>query len=152
MMDQNLFKKENIFTNKSFKDRKEVLEFLAAELFDRGKVETGFKDALLQREKNHPTGLSVGEINVAIPHADSIYVKESEVLLCTLKHPLNFQRMDDPNKEIDVSIIFLLAINSSEDHLVTLQKIISLIQDHSRLQKILNESDKNKINEILTIL
>ena len=87
---------------------------------------------------------------MAIPHADSVYVKESEILLCTLKNPIPFKRMDMPDEEVEVSIVILLAINSPDDHIEILQKIISLIQNQDILKKIFNESDNDKISEILS--
>ncbi|GLI20207.1 PTS glucitol transporter subunit III [Tepidanaerobacter syntrophicus] len=149
-MEQNLIKKDNIFTKKLFKDKESVLEFFSEILVKNGKVSDEFKEALLEREKNYPTGLLVGDINVAIPHADSVYVKESEILLCTLKNPIPFKRMDMPDEEVEVSIVILLAINSPDDHIEILQKIISLIQNQDILKKIFNESDNDKISEILS--
>ncbi len=82
------------------------------------------KKALLEREEEFPTGLQIGDINVAVPHADHIYVKESEIILCTLENPVEFQRMDNPEKEVKVSIIILMAINNPDTHIEVLQKNI----------------------------
>lgn len=148
-MEQNLFKEDNIFIKKSFKDKENALKYFSKELTNKGKVLDGFEDALLEREKSYPTGLFIGDVNVAIPHADCTYVKESEILLCTLENPISFQRMDQPDEEVEVSIIILLAIDSPDGHIKVLQKIISLIQDQTILKEILNETDKGKISDIL---
>ncbi len=147
-MEQNILKEENVFIKKNFKNKEEALSFFSDDLINRGKVSNDFKKALLKREEEFPTGLQIGHINVAVPHADHIYVKESEILLCTLENPVSFQRMDNPEEEVKVSIIILMAINNPDAHIKGLQKIFSLIQDQSILKRVFAEEDKIKISEI----
>ncbi len=149
-MEQKFLKEDNIFIKKSFKDKKEALEFFSDNLMDRGKILDGFKEALLEREENYPTGLLVGDINLAIPHADHIYVKESEILLCTLENPILFQRMDKPEEVVEVSIIILLAISDPNAHIKVLQRLFSLIQDQTILKEIISEDDESKISEVFS--
>ena len=148
-MEQKLFKKDNIFIQESFKDNESALIFLSEQLRCKGKVLDGFEEALLEREENYPTGLLVGDINVAIPHVDHKYVKESEILLCTLENPIPFRRMDMPDEEVEVSIIILLAIDSPDGHLEILRKIDKFVQNQEVLRKMFKEKDKDKVSEIL---
>lgn len=148
-MGEEFFKKENIFIQESFQDYESALTFLSEYLRSKGKVEDGFKKALLEREENYPTGLLVGDINVAIPHVDHQYVKESEVLLCTLEEPIPFRRMDLPEEEVDVSVIILLAIDSPDGHLGMLKQIIGFVQNQEVLKKMIKEKDKDSVSKIL---
>lgn len=147
-MKQDILKEENVFIKKSFKNREEALEFFSDHLLNKGKVSSDFKKALLKREEEFPTGLQIDNINVAVPHADHIYVRESEILLCTLENPILFQRMDNPDEGVKVSIIILMAINNPDAHIEVLKKIFSLIQDQLILKRVFAENSKKKISEI----
>lgn len=148
-MINNLVTESNVFTQKKFHDRDEALHFFSNYLLEKNIVTDEFEKALLERENSYPTGLLVGDINVAIPHAKSEYVNESSIVLCTLEDKISFFRMDDPDEEVPVSILILLAINEPEEQLETLQKIIGLIQDQKTMELIYYEKDPDKIVKLI---
>ena len=72
---------------------KEVIKQMASALEEEGYVKDTFADAIVKRESIYPTGLPVGEINVAIPHTDPEHVNNAAVCLGILDKPVTFNVM-----------------------------------------------------------
>jgi len=125
------FSENQIFTNLSFKNSKEALDFLAEQLIQQGCVEKGYKQAIIEREKEYPTGLSSPGVNIAIPHADYQLVKKATVIVGILKDPVVFHSMEDVEKQLDVQIIMMMAIDEPHGQLNMLQKVVSIIQNEN---------------------
>ena len=68
-----------IFLNLKAADNKEVLQIMGDAMIQEGYGEEGFTEALLEREKDYPTGLDVDGIGVAIPHTDAEHVKKEGI-------------------------------------------------------------------------
>lgn len=130
---------------------KEVLEQMAEALYEEGYVKETFSDAIYQRELAFPTGLPMGEVNVAIPHTDPEHVNKAGFCLGILENPVTFNVMGSDSEKIDVSVVFMLAIKRKEDQLENLQKLITICQDQEML-KVLLTKDIDKINEVMTAL
>lgn len=129
--------KNLVFPNKKFKNDHDALSFLAIEVEKAGYARSTYKDAVIEREKIFPTGLPTGEINVAIPHADSEHVLTSTLAIMTLKEPVDFHNMGEPRSTLPVSIIIMMAIAEPKGQLSMLQKIMGIIQDSQHLKKIM---------------
>lgn len=130
---------------------KEVLEQMATALQEEGYVKESFSDAIVQREIAFPTGLPMGEVNVAIPHTDPEHVNKAGFCLGILDKPVTFNVMGAEGETVDVSILFMLAIKRKEDQLENLQKLIAICQDQEML-KVLQTKNIDKINEVMTAL
>ena len=134
-----------------FNTNEEVLSFMADFLYKEGIVKDSFKEAIIKREKSFSTGLNIGVYGVAIPHTDVEHVNESSIGILTLQNPVTFKQMGD-NLDVPVSIVCMLALKESHDHLEMLQKLMNLFQDENIIQKIINltdsEDNKDKILEI----
>ena len=53
----------------------------------------------MKRESVYPTGLPVGEINVAIPHTDPEHVNNAAICLGILEKPVTFNVMGMEEKQ-----------------------------------------------------
>ena len=106
----------------------EAIKQCALELQAHDLVEPSFMDACIAREKEFPTGLET-ELGVAIPHTGAEHVKENAICILRLKKPVKFCRMDDPDLETDVFVVFNLAICDAQQQLSTLRAIVRLVQD-----------------------
>ncbi|MDD3186287.1 MAG: PTS sugar transporter subunit IIA [Anaerostipes sp.] len=125
-----------------------VLDEMAGTLFCEGYVTDGFRDAIIEREKNFPTGLPTGDINVAIPHASPEFVKEPAICLGVLDQPVEFEVMGMEGEKVQVSVLFMLAIKKKEEQLGLLQKLIATCQNQEILS-VLKTGDAEKIDEVL---
>ena len=85
-----------------------------------------YLDSIIDREKIFPTGLKIGNINIAIPHTDHKYSNIEGIVLSTLKSPLIFKRMDDPDKDVSVDIIIHLFFNTGDKKVEVLPKILQM--------------------------
>lgn len=146
---EKMLSKELIFLQQEFSCKEAVLSFLAKKLTDLNFVETSYEEAILKREEAYPTGLYLGELNVAVPHADNHLVKSSKLVVCSLKSAVPFKRMDKPDEEIAVKMVMMLAFSEPHGHLEVLQKIMGLIQNKEVMQNISKEDSVDAIYKIL---
>jgi len=134
-----------ILTNLDASNKEEVFKALHEELYKNGNVKESFYNGLVKRENEYPTGLALSNYNVAIPHTDAQHIINSCIAVATLKNPVQFQCMEDESISIDVSVVFMLAMGDAHGHIEMLQKLVSLIQNDSFLENVVNSKDKNEI-------
>jgi len=115
-----------------------IIRQLAA-LFDREDfVHETFLEAVLKREKEMPTGLITIAGGIAIPHTDAEHVKRSAVAIARLNKPVKFHNMANPAEQVDVNIVFLLAIAQKELVNPFLGKMAELLQNETAFRKLLS--------------
>lgn len=127
-----LFDKKVILFDQSAFSNTDALTQLANHLHDAGVVTAEYKDAILKREASFPTGLMTQTIGVAIPHCDPDKVVEPQIGFMRLKEPVTFHQMGD-NAEIQVKVLFMLALKKSDDQLTMLQKLMALFQNQEAM-------------------
>ena len=111
------------------KTNEEVIRLLADRLHTLGYVKDSYADAVVKREQSMPTGLPLErEDNVAVPHTDPEHVLKAAIAMATLKTPVDFANMEDPDETVAVGTVFLLAINDKDKQIETLQSIMGAIQ------------------------
>ena len=69
-IDTSLLKPELVFFDFEADDRFDFFKKLGEKLKEGGYVKDSWLDAILEREKNYPTGLECTSISVALPHVD----------------------------------------------------------------------------------
>lgn len=143
-----LFNEELIVLNLEAKDDKDAIKQLANRLFEAGFVKESFIEAIIEREVNYPTGLSSGDMGVAIPHTDSIHVNKAALAIGILKKPVKFQMMGMPEKSVYVSLVFMMAIDAPNKHLEMLKTLMNIFQQHDLLTKLKNA---RKLEEVANI-
>jgi PTS system galactitol-specific IIA component len=153
MIFKEMVREELIFVQKNFKKNSDVIKFLSEELREKTFVKKSFCDAVLEREKKYPTGLYLGKINVAIPHADIKYVNKPGMAVATLQKPISFRKMDDPTLSIPVHIVFLLVVKDPKNYLNFLSVLTKSFNNEYLLQRIYNENNSKKvIKELKNVL
>lgn len=130
-------------------DYEGVMQHLGATLIKEGYAKKSYVEALISREKEYPTGLNVDGFGVAIPHTDIQHVIRGGIAIGILKNPVTFIQMGSDDEEVDVQIIFMLAVANPNEHIENLQKIITIIQDKEILIKLSKVSDSKEIIEII---
>ncbi|TXH37811.1 MAG: PTS sugar transporter subunit IIA [Rhodospirillaceae bacterium] len=127
----------------------EVIALLGNKLAEQGLVADTYVEAVIARESDMPTGLPLGEINVAVPHTDPEHVIAPTVAVATLTRPVPFGNMEDPDEKLPVSIVFLLALKEKDKQIEMLQAIVGLIQNGSLLEEMTAAADKEDILALL---
>lgn len=133
-----LFRPENIQLNVSLSKAEDVIQLLARTLADNGYVADGYAKACTEREQLYPTGLQLESTGVALPHADAQYVKHSAIAVATLREPVAFRQMGDPETEVAVRVVFLLAPLKGEEQLAFLEGLIAFIPQRDQLEHLLS--------------
>jgi PTS system galactitol-specific IIA component len=118
-------------------------------LYENGFVKESYLEAIKKREKNFPTGLQLNRYNVAIPHTDPEHVVKPAIAIATLKNPVIFKNMANPLEDVEVSLVFMIALNESHSQVEMLQQLIQLIQNDVLLEKIIREDGGDEIIEII---
>ncbi|SHI14034.1 PTS sugar transporter subunit IIA [Sporanaerobacter acetigenes] len=145
-----LLKEELIFIDVEAKDRGEAIEKIAKELYRREYVKESYINAILDREKVFPTGLPTEKVGIAIPHTDAIHVNKSAMAIGVLKNPVIFQMMGMPEENVNVNIIFMMALNEPKGQIEMLQKLMSIFQNKSLLLKMRQAKTKEEIMKVFS--
>jgi len=145
---ESLIQENRIEVNYFAKNQFEAIEMAAKPLKEQGYVSEGFVGAVMEREKNFPTGLPTS-VGVALPHTEADYVVNEGISILTLEKPIIFSGMGNPKEEVPVEIIFLLAINNPVKQINVLQTIVTIIQDEKVLQKIKGAENSKTIYNLI---
>ncbi len=138
-----------VLTEIEVQDSYEAIEILGNVLFKEGYVKDTFVNAVIEREKDYPTGIQGIGLNIAIPHTDNSHVLNPGIAVGVLKENVSFKKMDDPDEEIDTKIIFLLAIKTPEFHLEALRGIMDMIQKVELMEAICSCKNSKEIINII---
>ncbi len=112
-----------------------IIAHLATYLVNHGWVKNGFVNAILDREQEYPTGLSTGNMAAAIPHTDAAFVLKSAMVVAVLKKPVIFKNMADPDEELLVRTVFLLAIKEPAFQVAWLKKLMAYLVNPRQCKK-----------------
>ena len=141
--------KELIFLDIEAKDKQEVISRLADALFAAGKVRDTYKQAVLAREEVDPTGLPLGEYNIAMPHTFAEHVIEPVIAVARLKKPVDFLEMGTADVHLPVSLVMMMAISNPQEQVGLLRRILRLLSDEETLQTVMASADTEEMYQAL---
>lgn len=127
----------------------EVISELAKRLERLGKVRPTYLDAVLQRERQMPTGLATKLGGVAIPHTDTEHIKQSAIAVAVLQDPVPFKNMAAPTDDVLVDLVFLLAIAEPKAVTPVLARLGAVLQDPIQLEHIRNQAQPVELVQLL---
>lgn len=116
-------------------NKEEALKLLANEFIKSGVAKDSFYDGLITREKSYPTGLTLNNMCVAIPHTDIEHVNETQIGFMNLDTPVEFIEMGTDDKKIQVTCMFMLALKEAHQQLEMLQKLMDVFQNDELMKK-----------------
>ena len=137
-----------IFPQVGVSSSKEVIELLGNALINNGFAKEGFIKEVLRREKRYPTGMST-EIPIAIPHTGPEFTIKRGIAIATLKFPVKFREMSDPNKLLDVKIVLIPVLTGKEEDGREFYEILEKLKDRKLAEEILELNSQEKIQRIL---
>ncbi|MBQ9425368.1 MAG: PTS sugar transporter subunit IIA [Erysipelotrichaceae bacterium] len=115
--------------------RDEALKMLADEFIKAGVAKETFYEGLITREANFPTGLSLNNMCVAIPHTDIEHVNRTQVGFMSLDEPVEFIEMGTDDKVIPVKMMFMLALKEAHQQLDMLMKLMDAFQNDELIDR-----------------
>lgn len=145
-----LLNKELILLDVVANDKIELLTKLSSLLKEKGYVKNSYQNAVIEREKIFPTGLITEGGGVAIPHTDAEHVEKSTIVFAKLKKPVIFKEMGNNENDVNVEIVFMLAISNPSEQVPTLSKLMSILTNKLILTKIKDSANTSEIIDILT--
>ena len=140
---------ECVITHMKAKSKEDALHQLYEVLLKNGKVKTSFYDAVLERERDYPTGLELEEYNAAIPHVVPAHVEHSAMGIAVLDTPVTFQRMDDDEATVDVNVIFNIALDVNGKQIDILQEIMAILADKDVMGQLVKADTPQDVMNIL---
>ena len=126
----------------------EVIRILSESLYEADMVKEGFAEAVVERERNYPTGLPTAEMAIAIPHADPNYVIRGALSVAKLKQPVIFQQMGEPEKEIAVNLVILMAVSDPTSQLPMISNVINMFSNSEIIENIKHSDDPKQLYQI----
>lgn len=127
----------------------EVERNFAAVFVEAGVGKPNYPDAIVEREKEYPTGLPAAAFDIAIPHTYAEYVNEEAMGIAILEQPVEFKQMGSPEITLYPQILFMLAIINPKNQIKTLQNIVKIVQSGDLLQQVKNAKTAEEVFDIL---
>lgn len=129
---------------------KEALKYMGDFLVLQGIVEKNFPEKVMEREMALPTGLPLKPYGVAIPHTDPEYIIQRQLLVAPLNRPVVFAQMGDPDQQVKVSFVFMLAIPDSGEHLKLMRQLFTCFEDDQFNQELADwDGKKSSLKRLL---
>jgi len=122
------------------KDAKEVIELLAGKMHAQGLVTAEYGTQTWAREMDHPTGLPTKPFCIAFPHADAEGVNHSALGVAVMHQPVKFQNMADPDEDLDVMLVFMLANRDPQEQVQTLRNLAVLFGQPEKLTELRDQT------------
>lgn len=122
-----------VFLQQETEHRYQVIEQLARALYEKGYVEKEYGIHAVMREKMSATNIGAG---IAIPHANSKYIKQSAIAIATLKEPIEWGTEK-------VSLVFMLAVKHEDQNMVKqlFSELSYLSEQPALIQKLTEEKN-----------
>lgn len=139
---------------KDFKDKESAFSNIANTLLERGLVNDEYLNALKEREKEFPTGIDLSVLgadlpNVAIPHTESNYCKDTKVILVKLKNEIDFRNMMDPSKELKVGYLFMILNESGGEQANILANLMEFVTNKENMDKLQKASTVEELFKVV---
>lgn len=142
--------KKLILTECKAATREDVFRTVGGLLIEEGYCRESYIQALIDREKEYPTGLDINGVGVAIPHTDVSHVIRSTTAIAILKKPVVFEVMGgDEGENVDVSVVVAMAIRDAAAHLDQVKELLKILQDDNVLRKMMSAKSEEEVIHII---
>ncbi len=128
----------------------DVILKLADALYDQGFVSDVYGGQTCLREEIHPTGLPTKPFCIAFPHADCDGVIESALGVAILKNPVLFKNMAEPDEDLGVELVIMLANADPAEQIQSLKNLARLFGQGEKLQALKDQSSAKDVVKWLT--
>lgn len=145
-----LFRPELCFSSLDLPDADAVLDLLADALQEQGLVHPSFAGAVRQREATSPTGLPLARRKVAVPHADPEHVIAPAVAAATLARPVLFGEMGNPDSQLEIEVVLMLALRDRESVQRELVRLVETFQDPDFVDRVHAAPDPHRLFELIS--
>ena len=145
MQFSDLVRPEGIIANLAADTREAALRAMATRLVDERYCKASFVEAILARERAHPSGLPMAGHKIAIPHTDAEHVERSTILFARLNRPVEFRSMGDPDEKLEIQMISMFALKEKPRIGDLLETLLSVYQHNEVLDRLLHAPDAREM-------
>ena len=139
-IDTDLLKPELVFFDFDASDRFDFFNKLGEKLREGGYVKDCWLDAILEREKNYPTGLACPGASVALPHVDPENLLKPYIAIIKPKAPIEFDGMADTGLVNAELIVNLGLMAHEEGQVAVLQAFLGIFVDEASSAEIMSQT------------
>ena len=152
----NLIEKDLIF-KEDFVSLDQAFKCLSKIFLERGLVKQGYLEALMEREKNYPTGidLTAGSQefpNIAIPHTESMYCNATKVIVIKLERDIVSKDMMNPDKDLNVKYLFMILNKDGGEQSNILAKIMEFATNKENISMLAASDSLDSIYDVVNKL
>ncbi|HWQ78646.1 MAG TPA: PTS sugar transporter subunit IIA [Anaerovoracaceae bacterium] len=137
-----------VLTDCDAESDEEVITLLSELARDRNYVNEIFKEKILEREREFPTGLPM-EVPIAIPHVHDGCL-ESFFSVAVMKRPVAFQSMDGSEEPVMTRLVFLFGITDPRHQTEVLKRFCTIFQNAELLQGYIAIKDRDLLLKRMT--
>lgn len=148
-MVENFFLDKDLFIkNVDFENQNTLFENIGKILIGKDYVVPEYIEAIKEREKSYPTGITTSSFCVAIPHVDAKYAKANTMYVVTSEKGIEFEDAEE-DRNIKAKIAFGIVIKNHDSHIDFLVQISRLIQNEELLEKIYLAKNTDEMKKLL---
>lgn len=130
-----------------FEDKAQCLEYMTQLLADSGCLQfpDRFFAAVKGREEIMSTGIGR---EIAIPHARDLTVSTLRIAVCLLRHPIDFNALD----ELPVKVVFMIAVpqNSNTEYMRILRSLSEYLRQDEKRLSLLASANEEELYEYVS--
>lgn len=142
-------RRELVFTDVPGETWEEVLRNVAARLYAAGVVTEGYADALVERESSYPTGLPIGQLNLALPHTYPKYIREHAIAVAVPSHPVSFCSMDDAEASVEVSLLVCPLLEKMDENIKLLPSLMKFFANEQTISELVSAGSAQAVYDRL---
>jgi PTS system galactitol-specific IIA component len=136
-METSLLSPELTFVGLEASDRWDFFTKLGEKLNAAGKIKPTWFDAIVEREKNYPTGILFEGGAVAIPHTEPENLEEPYIAIVKPAHPIVFEHMAGMGPDVEAQLIVNLGIQHEGGQVAMLQALMGMFMDKAVIDELL---------------
>jgi activator of the mannose operon, transcriptional antiterminator len=126
----------------------EAIILLGNALIGNGFARKGLLKGVLSREEEFPTGINT-EVSIAVPHSGPEFTIRKGLAIATLKNPVKFHEMRDPEKSLDVRIVIMPVLTGKEEDGREFYEVMKKLTDSEVAEKLLQSRSPQAIMRTL---
>lgn len=107
-----------------------LFQLIGKELKEKGYVTDQYLEALLEREREFPTGLKTRHVNIAIPHTDPHVIEQPFIYVVKNSQPINMLQMGD-NSEMTCQYFLFLGIKDPKGQVGLLAALMDIFSQEA---------------------
>ena len=146
----NLLREELIDLEDSSKSSSEFLEMISNRLGEKSYVKETFREAIVAREREFPTGLQLEGTAVAIPHTYVEHVIKPFISFSKILHPIPFIQMGTDDVTVNAEYVMVLGITDPKSQTGLLVELMELFSDPQFIDSLNHARTKQDVISLFT--